>query len=85
MGRVSETYTCACCGKTRKKDWSDEEAMAEARGIFSPAELAGAETVCDDCWQDLMAALPRLRAEIERDAAAAGMSYDEFVTREALS
>jgi hypothetical protein len=79
---VADTFTCECCGKTYEKVWSDEEAWAEARQLHSPAELEATVVVCDDCFQEIMAGMPRIRAEIDQEAAAAGMSYDEYVRRE---
>ena len=59
----SETFTCEACGKTFPKGWSDEEAAAEAEELFpgiDPGDPAEAGTVCDDCYQQIMA---RARAE----------------------
>ena len=78
-----ETYTCGNCGGTFEKTISDEEAAAEAAGFFSPAELEATEVVCDDCWRLIEPELPRLRAGLDREAAAAGLSFDEFMRREA--
>ena len=80
---MSDTFTCGRCGGTFPKGWSDEEAAAEAEAIFSPAELAAIEVVCDDCFTLFMPALPRLRAEVTQEAAAAGISTDEWLRREA--
>ena len=80
---MSDTYTCACCGGTFGKTRSEEEAAAEARELFTPAELEAVEIVCDDCWRKIVPELPRLRAELDQEAAAAGMSRDEFLRREA--
>ena len=80
---MSDTFTCANCGETFPKGWSDEEAAAEAEAIFTPAELAATEVVCDDCFKLAMEALPRLRAETDQEAAAAGISTDEWLRREA--
>ena len=77
------TYTCEACGGTFEKTRSEAEVMAEARSIFSPAELAEPATVCDDCWKAIEPHLPRLRAELDQEAAAAGLSADEFLRREA--
>ena len=63
LSGVSDTFTCANCGETFPKGWSDEEAQAEAEAIFTPAELAATDIVCDDCFKLAMEALPRLRAE----------------------
>jgi hypothetical protein len=60
---VTETFTCASCGDTHEKGWSDEEAAAEAEELFpgmdadDPAEAA---VVCDACYQHIMG---RVRAE----------------------
>ena len=80
---MSDTFTCANCGGTFGKGRPDEEAAAEARAIFSPAELAAESVVCDLCFQLFMPALPRLRAEIDQEAAASGLSTDEWLRREA--
>ncbi len=77
----ADTFTCARCGNTYEKEWSDEEAAAEAAATWSPAELESQATVCDDCYQALMAAMPRLRAKVDQEAKAAGLSYDEYVRR----
>lgn len=84
MSETSDTYTCEHCGRTFPKVITDEEAAAEAREIFSPAELEATAVVCDDCWQKIIRELPRLRAELAAQAAAAGMSFDEYVKQEAL-
>jgi hypothetical protein len=39
---IHGTFKCANCGGEFNKSRSDEEAMAEAKQIFSPAELARA-------------------------------------------
>ena len=60
---MSETFTCESCGKTLEKGWTDEEAAAEAEGLFPGIDLsdpAEAGTVCDACFQHIMA---RARAE----------------------
>jgi len=80
---MTETYTCACCHQTFKKGWTDEEAAAEARELHSPAELEAVEVVCDPCFRTIMAELPRIRAELDQEAAAMGVSYEEFMRREA--
>ena len=56
--RVTEsTYTCADCGGTFTKGWSDAAAVAEAEREFG---VKGADTqpdmaiVCDDCYKLIM-------------------------------
>lgn len=84
---MTDSYTCANCGNTYDKrqddDWSDEHAMREARETFSGAELETLAVVCDDCFKLISPHIPRLRAELDQDAAALGISYDEMVLREA--
>jgi hypothetical protein len=77
----ANTFTCYRCGETFEKGWSDEEAEAEARGLLSDAEMDDKVTVCDDCYVLVVPHIPRLRAEIDQLAAAAGISYDEYVRR----
>jgi hypothetical protein len=53
-------FTCAVCGETFDKAWSDEEAEAEAAELWTPDELAvGISVTCDDCFQR---GLPNARA-----------------------
>lgn len=44
-------FTCAMCGKTFKKARPDEEALAEARGIFGKIRPEECAVVCEDCYQ----------------------------------
>ena len=59
---MSETFTCANCGETHEKSWSDEEAAAEAQENFPGINVDSAEAgvVCDACYEHIMA---RARAE----------------------
>ena len=53
---VSDTFTCDECGGTFPKDWSDDEANAEAEsmwGVAGASENEGMACVCDDCWQKM--------------------------------
>jgi hypothetical protein len=80
---TAETYTCGNCRRTYRKIISDEEAAAKASEFFTPAELEATDVVCDDCWRLIEPELPRLRAELDQEAAAAGLGFDEFMRREA--
>lgn len=60
----TDTFTCARCGGTWEKIRTDEEAMAEARGLWSPAELEDTAVICDDCFKEFMPHVPRIRAEM---------------------
>ena len=58
MSGTGESYTCERCGGTFKKGWSDEEAIAEATALFPAGHIAAPEdqaTVCDPCFQEIMA------------------------------
>lgn len=52
-----EMYTCEMCGVTLPKGQSDEAAEAEAVEYFGKEELDthGRATVCDPCWEQIMA------------------------------
>jgi hypothetical protein len=59
----AETFTCASCGDTHEKGWSDEEAAAEAQQNFPGIDVTDpdeAPVVCDACYQHIMG---RARAE----------------------
>ena len=63
MSETAETFTCALCGETHDKGWSDAEAAAEAEGNFPGIDVTDpdeAGVVCDDCYEYLMG---RARAE----------------------
>ena len=49
METMTDIYTCAHCGGTFEKAWSDEEAAAESLSIWG--KLDDPTTICDDCWQ----------------------------------
>lgn len=49
-----EEYTCASCGGTFTKTWSDEEAIAEMHENFGPnMTVDQCEIICDDCYHFL--------------------------------
>jgi len=51
----TDKYTCAGCGGTFTKEWSDEEAFQESLDKFG-ADLfkEPIAVVCDDCYKKLM-------------------------------
>ena len=60
---MSETFTCARCGATHEKDWSDEEAAAEAEEFFPGMDVSDPQesaVVCTPSYEYLMG---RARAE----------------------
>jgi hypothetical protein len=46
-------FTCANCGGTFVKGWSDEEAADEAGRVFG-ADIPDPVVVCDDCYTEMM-------------------------------
>ena len=52
----AETYTCAACGGAFEKGWSDDEAQAEAGGLFPGLSINDMAIVCDDCYPKIMGA-----------------------------
>ena len=60
---MRSTFTCGHCGRTFDDlGPSDEEAMAEARSVFTEQELSGElAVVCDDCWVAVVEAKERER------------------------
>jgi hypothetical protein len=53
---MAEEYTCALCGETFEKGWSDEEAHAETREKFLGFDPEkDCAVICDDCYQAFMA------------------------------
>jgi hypothetical protein len=56
---VSDEFTCAACGGTFGKAWSDEEAQAEADDIFGDILVTdGSAIVCDDCFHEMERQVP---------------------------
>lgn len=51
-------YTCAECGGQFETTWTDEEATAEAKGLFPDASPKDMGVVCDVCWRKIMGLLP---------------------------
>lgn len=49
--RTIGTFTCACCGETFEKGWTDEEASAELKETFPGIERPHCELVCDPCFE----------------------------------
>ena len=46
-------YTCAYCGETYAKIWTDNEAMEEFKEEFPEHIGAPLVTVCDDCYEEV--------------------------------
>lgn len=76
-------FTCAYCHETFESAWTDEEAIAEAQATFSEVELEATEVVCDECYKAVMAALDGIREQVRQEAAAAGISVEDYLRQEA--
>ncbi len=50
--KSENTFTCALCGGTFEKGWTDEEMMDEAEKNFGDIAFEG-NTVCDDCYRPM--------------------------------
>lgn len=56
MSGTGESYECAVCHGVFLKTRSDEEALAEMRETWQPtSDDDDLGTVCDDCFQQVMA------------------------------
>ena len=52
-----DRFTCASCGNSYPKGWTDEECNAEARVNFPDLDITDpceAALVCDDCYTEIM-------------------------------
>jgi hypothetical protein len=47
---ANNTFTCAACGGTFEKGWSEEEASAESRGLWGNIDPSKMAVICDDCF-----------------------------------
>lgn len=72
---MAEQYTCAACGETYDKGWSDEEAEGELAETFPGFDVEECSLVCDDCFQAMK---PRTLSPIERQYLEIIQSTPEF-------
>jgi DNA-directed RNA polymerase subunit RPC12/RpoP len=54
MTDAPNEYTCAICGGTFKKGWSDEDAAAELRTNWPGIPPEDCAIVCDDCFRRIL-------------------------------
>jgi hypothetical protein len=52
-------YTCEMCKGTFEKEWSDKEALEEAKRLFPGMDHTDMVLLCDDCFQKIQAAAGR--------------------------
>lgn len=62
---TNHEFTCANCGVTLMSEWSSDDAMQEYLETFTDEHVMAhsaeqMETICDDCYDRIMA---RIRAE----------------------
>lgn len=50
---MSDEYTCAVCGQTFTKGWTEDEALAEKSEFFGDIPIEECEIVCDPCWKKM--------------------------------
>jgi hypothetical protein len=64
------TYTCAACNRECVSDWSEEEAVLEARANFGNYVADNIEEtcnpICDDCYKAFLIWRAGLSPEEER-------------------
>lgn len=79
-----EQYTCAQCGGTFDKVWSEEEAMSESVELWGEMDAEDLAVVCDDCFRIMTADPAAVRKEF-RDSQAKmwrqGRAKDPKITR----
>lgn len=46
-------FTCAMCGETYEKEYSDDQAEAELAALFPGFTPDDCDLVCDDCFEKL--------------------------------
>ena len=59
---MADMYTCEMCKGTYEKEWSDEEAQAEAERLFPGMDHSDMVLLCDDCYQKVQAAAAKQRS-----------------------
>lgn len=53
MSNTIDEYTCAECGQTFEKGWSNEEADIEKQALWGDLEPDKSAVICDDCFEEL--------------------------------
>lgn len=48
-----DTFTCASCGGTFDKVWSDEEAISESVELWGEMDAEDLAVICDGCFRGL--------------------------------
>ena len=54
---MDNTFTCAQCGVTYEKAWTDEEAAAEGAEVFGQV-IEDPAVVCTDCYKTMDSFIP---------------------------
>lgn len=51
MKLETNQFQCAKCGEIYEKGWSDQEALEEAKELWTPEEVEkGLVVICDNCF-----------------------------------
>lgn len=45
-------FTCALCGNTYEKAWTDEECFAEKKELYPGIDIEDCVIVCEDCYME---------------------------------
>jgi len=53
MPEQGNDYTCAECGETFEKGWSDEDADLEKQTLWDNLQEDQSAVICDDCFNEL--------------------------------
>lgn len=48
---MTDTFTCASCGNTYPKGWTDEEAEVESKALWGDMPASEMAVICDDCFK----------------------------------
>lgn len=72
-------FACASCGLEDESEWSPQDAMNEYLSTFAPEHVAERvaandtmETICDECYQMIMARIREEAPELLRPEARGG-------------
>ena len=66
MTTKGQPSRCTTCGKGLSPvSPRDEEEVQEFQAVFPGESIEEAVVVCEECWQEVMAAHPELRARLQ--------------------
>jgi hypothetical protein len=62
-GDNGNTFTCAACGGTFLKDWSDDEALSEKEKSIGNVPLDCCSLICDVCHDQMIEAFSAMKPQ----------------------